>query len=98
MTELSLFDFKIGSKMAEISINITISNICGAQQIFDYFEPAVEKRVSAFYVLFQPMPILAFCWLFRLGYDMHNQPARVLLLLINKLMVTVFFKSGAEFV
>ena len=37
---------KISSELAEISINITVSNICGAAgapQIFSNFEPAVEK-------------------------------------------------------
>ena len=51
------------------SVNITISDICGAPETFGNFEPAVEKRDSASYVLFrQPMPTLAFCWLFRVGY------------------------------
>ena len=34
---------KIGSETAKMSINITISNICGAPQILDNFVLAVEK-------------------------------------------------------
>ena len=71
MTKSSLL-VKIGSEIAEISINITISNICGAQQMFDNLNQPLKKRDSALYVLFQPMTMLAFCWLFRAGYNTHK--------------------------
>ena len=61
---------KIGSEMAEISINITISNTCVSPQILD----DLKKQNSIFYVVFQPMPMLVFllaflCWLY------YAQPA-----------------------
>ena len=78
MTKLSLFD-QIVSETAEISINITISNTCVPPQILDNLKKPLKKRNSAFYIIFQPMPMLAFCWHFRVGYITHNQPAHVLI-------------------
>ena len=64
---LNFFFIKIGSEAAEISLNITISNICVPPQIFDDLKKPLKKRNSAFYVVFQPMPMLDFlCGFFML--------------------------------
>ena len=60
MTKNHLCLIKIGSEMAEISINITISNTSVPPQILDNLKKPLEKQNSAIYVVFQPMPMLAF--------------------------------------
>ena len=72
MTKSSLI--KIGSETAKLSINITVSNICGAPQIFDNFEPAVDKTSLRLFLLYSSQcQCWLFCWLFRVGYDTHDQ-------------------------
>ena len=59
---------------------------CGGPQIFDNLNQPLIKQKSALYVLLRPRVMLDFFWIFRVGYNEHNQPARVLLLLIKLLI------------
>ena len=73
---------KIGSETAEISINITISDICGAPQIFDDLNQPLKNEIATFTFYFSKCR----CWLFCVGYDTHHQTAHVLqahVLLLN---------------
>ena len=68
-----------------------ISNICVPPHIFGNLKKPLKNEIAPFTLYFSQSRCWIFCWLCRVVYIVHNQPAHVLLLLINQLTVTVYF-------